>query len=111
MQQQGATPHLLLLLQTKATKPKRATAKCLCISAAWAEEIRFLSAASLQEGSLVGQRLLKSKDVRSPLSYKGAIQMAFALPKLRRLKSGGYWRVNAFEKPKRNARAQILSGT
>jgi hypothetical protein len=29
--------------------------------------------------------------------------MTFAMPKLRRLKSGGYWLVNAFEKSKGNA--------
>src|SRR6516165_11496069 len=39
--------QLLFLLQTKATKPQRATAKWLCISVAWAEEIRFLSTAPL----------------------------------------------------------------
>jgi hypothetical protein len=35
--------------------------------------------------------------------------MTFAMPKLRRLKSGAYRLVNAFEKPKRNARAQIFT--
>jgi len=48
-EQQG---QLLLLLQTKATKPQHATAKCLFISVAWAEEGRFLSTAPLQNLSV-----------------------------------------------------------
>jgi hypothetical protein len=55
------------------------------------------------ERSLVGRQPTEIQGVRSPLSYKTAIQMTFAMPKLRRLKSGGYWRVNAFEKPMRGA--------
>src|SRR5215813_8538946 len=42
--------QLIVLLQTKATKPQHATAKWLCISVAWAEEIRFLSTAPLSVG-------------------------------------------------------------
>jgi hypothetical protein len=46
----------LLRLQKKVTKPEHATSKCLAISGAWTGRGRFLSAASPQQASLVGQQ-------------------------------------------------------
>jgi hypothetical protein len=76
----------LLRLQKKATKPEHATGKRLYISGSWTAE-RLPLGRITTERSLVGRQHTEIQGVRSPLSYKTAIQMTFAMPKLRRLKS------------------------
>src|SRR5215510_12078623 len=47
--------------------------------------------------------MLKSKDLRSPPGYKGAIRMAFAMTALKRLKSGAFSARKSIPKDVRDA--------